>query len=102
MVGSELLLPDRESALVERFRLGVGAHGLKEPSQVVEGQGDVGMVGPELLLEDRQGALVKRLRLEIFALALEYGRLPVERSGLAPQIPLLSCSLVDGLPVVRC
>ena len=60
-------LPDRQGALVERFRLAVAALGLVQQRQVVERCRARGMVGAERFLIDRQGALVERLRFAVAA-----------------------------------
>ena len=75
MVGAERLLADGQGALVERLGLGVVAHRLVQPRQVVEAGGGVGMLGAERLLADGQGAPVERLGLRVVAHAAVTTRL---------------------------
>ena len=65
MVGAELLLENRQGALVEGFGLPIAPHRVIEPRQSVEAGGGGGMVGAELLLANRQGALVEWFGLPI-------------------------------------
>ena len=57
MLWPQLLLTDRQGALVQRLGLLVLALRIVECGQVVEAGGRVRMLWPQLLLSDRQGTL---------------------------------------------
>src|SRR5438552_2829821 len=80
VVGSQLLLTDGESTLVERLRFNILALVPVECCQVVEAGGCGGVVGSQLLLTDGESTLVERLRFNILAL-----------------VPVECCQVVEAL-----
>ena len=67
MFRAECFLADFQRAFIERLRLGVVAHGLIKPRQIVEARRGIGMIRAERFLSDFERALIERFRLGIVA-----------------------------------
>jgi hypothetical protein len=65
--GAEGVLANGNGTPIERLGLGVAAHVLVEPSEVIEVGGEAGVLGAESLLVDGDGALVEQLGLGVAA-----------------------------------
>ena len=67
MFRAERFLADLQRALIERFGLGVVAHGIVKLRQIVEACRGVGMLRAEGFLADLQRALIERFGLGVVA-----------------------------------